>query len=191
MRSTRSLVLVLALLLALTGAGTAAYALTDDGGTGPETLSGRTSKQGRLVLDRDEALDALAAARQRREFLEAVAERDRYLAGVAAQQERERAAAHAAAARQERARASRAAATTRAPAYGPWADLINQYPWPAQTAYEVMMCESGGDANAYNAGSGATGLFQILDGPFDPHENVALAFRMWQSRGWQPWRACI
>ena len=53
------------------------------------------------------------------------------------------------------------------------------------------MCESGGDPNAYNARSGATGLFQILNGPRDPAENVALAFRMWQSRGWQPWRACL
>jgi hypothetical protein len=50
-----------------------------------------------------------------------------------------------------------------------------------------MMCESGGNANAYNARSGATGLFQILGGPFDPAANVAMAFRMWQQRGWQPW----
>jgi hypothetical protein len=188
MRSTRSLALVLVLVFALTGAGTAAFALTDDGGTSASTKSGRTSKQTPLVLDRDEALEARALSRERAEFLQALDDRNRFLAGVAAEQERQRA---------EAARASRAAAAprtatvTRAPAYGPWADLINQYPWPAQTAYNVMMCESSGNANAYNASSGATGLFQILDGPFDPHENVALAFRMWQQRGWQPWRACI
>lgn len=183
MRSTRSLALILVLLFALTGAGTAAFALTDDGGTDPRTLAGRTSKQAPLVLDRDEALEALALSRERAEFLRVLEDRDRFLAGVAAQAERERASRAAA--------APRTATVSRAPAYGPWADLINQYPWPADTAYNVMMCESGGNANAYNASSGATGLFQILNGAFDPYENVALAFKMWQSRGWQPWRACI
>ena len=190
MRHTRSLALVLTLLFALTGAGTAAFALTDDGGTDPKTLSGRTSKQTPTVLDRDEALQAWAEGRQRAEVLRALDERNRFLAGVAAQAEAARREA-AARDRASRAAAARPATPTRAPAYGPWAELINQYPWPADVAYRVMMCESGGDANAYNARSGATGLFQILDGPFDPHENVALAFKMWQSRGWQPWRQCI
>ena len=84
-------------------------------------------------------------------------------------------------------RADRHVAPSRGAAYGPWADLINQYPWPTATAYRIMMCESGGNANAYNPRSGATGLFQILNGPFDPAANVALAYRMWQKRGWQPW----
>jgi microcystin-dependent protein len=193
MRSTRSLALILALLFALTGAGTAAFALTDDGGTSSATKAGRTSKQALAILDRYEAEQAAREQAELDAYLHALAERERFLAGVAAEHERQ----HAQAARAARERASRAAVAarsatvSRAPAYGPWADLINQYPWPAQTAYNVMMCESGGNANAYNASSGATGLFQILDGPFDPHENVALAFQMWQSRGWQPWRACI
>lgn len=97
------------------------------------------------------------------------------------------AAERAAAARQ--ARASRSATRPRTPVSGNWSDLINQYPWPAGTAYRIMMCESGGNANAYNRSSGATGLFQILHGPSDPAANVAAAFRMYQSRGWQPWNA--
>lgn len=72
-----------------------------------------------------------------------------------------------------------------------WRSLVARYPWPVDTALAVMACESGGDPNARNPDSSATGLFQILGGPTDPEANVALAFRMWQSRGWQPWKACI
>lgn len=69
---------------------------------------------------------------------------------------------------------------------GDWLDLISSYDWPVGTACRIMLCESSGDPNARNR-SGATGLFQILGGPTDPAENVALAYSMWSDRGWQPW----
>lgn len=69
---------------------------------------------------------------------------------------------------------------------GDWLDLVASYDWPVGTACRIMLCESSGDPNARNR-SGATGLFQILSGPTDPAENVALAYSMWSDRGWQPW----
>lgn len=57
----------------------------------------------------------------------------------------------------------------------------------------VMACESSGDPNAIGPrqpdGSYPHGLMQILNGPFDPEENMALAASMRARRGWQPW-AC-
>jgi hypothetical protein len=190
-RHTRLIALATSIVIVLAGLAGTAFALTNEEATPSAVKAGRTSKQAPAALLRYEA--AQEKARQASEtaaFMKALDERNRFLAGVAAQQKAE---AEAAQARKERAavlarqRASRAATTSRGAAYGPWADLINQYPWPTQTAYRIMMCESGGNANAYNARSGATGLFQILNGPFDPAANVAMAFRMWQQRGWQPW----
>lgn len=137
-----------------------------------------------------EAYDTAREAKERADVQNYLAElHRREQARLAAEAEQARQARLAAV----RQRAARNAARTpgRAPAYGNWSHLINQYPWPADQAYRIMMCESGGNANAYNPRSGATGLFQILNGPFDPAENVALAFRMWQQRGWQPWKACL
>jgi hypothetical protein len=191
LRHTRLIALATSIVIGLAGLAGTAFALTNDEGTPAAVKPGRTSKQAPAAFLRYEA--AQEKARQASEiaaYVKALDERDRFLAGVAAQQKAE---ADAARARKERAaalaqqRASRAATTARGAAYGPWADLINRYPWPTQTAYRIMMCESGGDANAYNSRSGATGLFQILNGPFDPAANVATAFRMWQQRGWQPW----
>ncbi|HET7652254.1 MAG TPA: transglycosylase SLT domain-containing protein [Acidimicrobiales bacterium] len=191
MRHTRLIALATSIVIVIAGLAGTAFALTNEEATPSAVKAGRTSKQAPAALLRYEA--AQEKARQASEtaaFMKALDERNRFLAGVAAQQKAE---AEAAQARKERAavlarqRASRAATTSRGAAYGPWADLINQYPWPTQTAYRIMMCESGGNANAYNARSGATGLFQILNGPFDPAANVAMAFRMWQQRGWQPW----
>lgn len=189
MRHTRLIASFTSIVIVLAGLAGTAFALTNDEGAPAAVKPGRTSKQAPAALLRYEA--AQEKARQASEtaaYVKALDERNRFLAGVAAQQK-----AEAAQARKDRAaalaqqRASRAASASRGAAYGPWADLINQYPWPTGTAYRIMMCESGGDANAYNARSGATGLFQILNGPFDPAANVAMAFRMWQQRGWQPW----
>lgn len=68
-----------------------------------------------------------------------------------------------------------------------WLHLVSAYDWPVATACAVLGCESGGNPNARNSRSSATGLFQILNGPTDPAANVALAYRMWRARGWQPW----
>lgn len=72
---------------------------------------------------------------------------------------------------------------------GDWRALVASLPWDSATAFAIVRCESGGNPNARNPRSSATGLFQILRGPIDAIENVRLAFRMWQSRGWQPWNA--
>jgi soluble lytic murein transglycosylase-like protein len=68
-----------------------------------------------------------------------------------------------------------------------WSDLISQYAWDVAVACKVMWCESRGNPNARNGRH--VGLFQIANGPFDPAENVALAYSMWSKRGWQPWSA--
>lgn len=71
-----------------------------------------------------------------------------------------------------------------------WRPLVASYPdWSVDLMLRVMWCESRGNPNADNPRSTANGLFQILDGPFDPAANVSLAHSMWSSRGTQPWSA--
>jgi hypothetical protein len=112
-----------------------------------------------------------------------------------AAQDQAQADARAAAADADRARAAAQARAARAvrfvpPSYGPvdWRTLVAQYPWDATVAGRVLWCESRGDPNAQSR-SGANGLFQILGGPFEPAANVATAYQMYASRGWQPWSA--
>jgi membrane protein involved in colicin uptake len=194
-RHTRLIALATSIVLVLAGLAGTAFALTNEEATPSAVKAGRTSKQAQAILARYEAAQKASNEAVLATYMKAIDDRNRFLSGLAAEQEAKAAAERAAQARKDRAallakqRASRSATTAapRGAAYGPWADLINQYPWPTQTAYRIMMCESGGNANAYNARSGATGLFQILNGPFDPAANVAMAFRMWQQRGWQPW----
>ena len=79
-----------------------------------------------------------------------------------------------------------------------WRTLVAQYPWDVEAALRIMRCESGGNARAYNAGSGASGLFQFLmvfhawrfagtAGVFDGAANIAVAYSLWREQGWQPW----
>ena len=71
-----------------------------------------------------------------------------------------------------------------------WMDLIRKYPWDAEHAYRIMMCESGGNPNAINRSSGATGLFQIHPGGsqyLDPVKNADTAYAKYKARGWAPW----
>jgi hypothetical protein len=126
-----------------------------------------------------------AATRARREE-EVLARARQAAAEAAAAEDARRAAEAAAAARDAAARAARAARPS-PPSTGPvdWKALVAQYPWDVTVAERVLWCESRGDPNAHNAG--ANGLFQILGGPFDPVANVALAYRMYSARGWQPW----
>lgn len=95
-------------------------------------------------------------------------------------------------------RASRSARRTSAPAVHPaigtcdtssWQACIASLSWSVGTAMAIVRCESGGNPNARNRRSSATGLFQILGGPTDPIANVMQAYSMWRSRGWQPWNA--
>jgi hypothetical protein len=77
--------------------------------------------------------------------------------------------------------------TSKAAAHACWDGLIGQYNWNTTTAFNIMWCESRGNPNAKNPRSTATGLFQILNGPYDPAANVKLAYEMYSKRGWQPW----
>jgi hypothetical protein len=83
-----------------------------------------------------------------------------------------------------------------------WGDLLAAY-FPANQvdkACSVMLCESGGNPNAENASSSASGLFQFLDSTWTsttgqpppasayiPEAQIAAAGQLWQSSGWSPW----
>lgn len=96
--------------------------------------------------------------------------------------------------RRERSAARQVAYFSRLYGYrvGRWAPLVGRY-FPRSELRNALYCisrESGGDPNAYNHSSGATGLFQLVGYPFDvfpPKVNVHMAFHLWQSRGWSPW----
>lgn len=81
-----------------------------------------------------------------------------------------------------------------APNVARWTYLVEQY-FPAEIykTCRVMACESSGNPGAVGPrqpnGTYPHGLMQILDGPFDPEANMALAASMRAKRGWQPW-AC-
>lgn len=83
-----------------------------------------------------------------------------------------------------------------------WRGLVQAHFGAANTdaALSVMACESGGNPDAYNTGSGASGLFQHLQrywdersdaagwgdvSPFDPPANVAVA--AWLSNRGSDW----
>lgn len=172
-------------VVALFGAIVALWALSDGGGANSRTVGAveATTTTHYIVEDLSPSAHEEAVIAHRTAVGRRVAA---YLQKAKAQHDRKVALA----AEQRRATRSNPQ-QRRIPTYGPWADLINQYPWPTQTAYRILQCESGGNANAYNARSGATGLFQILNGPWDPRANVELAFRMWQKRGFQPWSSSI
>lgn len=70
-----------------------------------------------------------------------------------------------------------------------WQACVASLPWSVSTAMAIVRCESGGNPNARNSHSSATGLFQILGGPIDPIANTLQAYSMYRSRGWQPWNA--
>ena len=80
--------------------------------------------------------------------------------------------------------------------------LISQYPWNVETALAICYAESGGRANAVNAGDrhatclGSYGLFQIdcswyyKANLFDPATNIRLAYGKYVARQWAPWAVC-
>lgn len=71
-----------------------------------------------------------------------------------------------------------------------WRSMVAVYTdWNVDLMLRIMGCESGGDPNNKNRSSSASGLFQILGGPFDPAANIAVAHSMWATRGTQPWTA--
>lgn len=67
-------------------------------------------------------------------------------------------------------------------------ELICSYSWDCATALRVSSCESGFNPLADNPHSSAFGLFQRLgETSTDPKVQVANAYAMYVSRGWQPW----
>ncbi len=71
-----------------------------------------------------------------------------------------------------------------------WDGLLALYPWPQREAFATMYCESKGNPYADNPSSSAESLFQVINGPEDPEQNVAVAYNMFSRRGWQPWETC-
>lgn len=134
------------------------------------------------VRARQEAHTAAAAARL-------AAQRAALEAAVAA-----KIAAREAAAATQRAAAGRLVSVRSLAARRPvaagaaaWMAALARYPWDVQVAARILWCESRGDPSARNGRH--VGLFQIANGPPDPIENIALAYRMYASRGWRPWHA--
>ena len=85
-----------------------------------------------------------------------------------------------------------------------WRPLIEQYFEADQvdTALRVMACESGGDPDAKNPNSSASGLFQHLAkywnsrataarfpgaSVFDPEANIAASAWLQRNHGWYHW----
>jgi hypothetical protein len=79
--------------------------------------------------------------------------------------------------------------------------LICSYDWPCSEALSVMYCESSGAPNAYNAISGASGLYQLVqryhgwrlgegESFFDASTNVRITHELWSEQGFEPWRSC-
>lgn len=82
--------------------------------------------------------------------------------------------------------------------------IIAQYDWNTTTALAVCQAESGGNPKSANWGdhhptcNGSYGLFQIgcdstgglsINSLFNPATNIAHAYALYKSRGWQPWGA--
>lgn len=95
----------------------------------------------------------------------------------------------------------RTSPTPAAVSCGEWRELLAGQSWPLEKACRVMMCESGGNPDAIGERNVVTvngvrrvvyphGLFQVLDGSFDPETNVVQAAAKWAARGWQPWPHC-
>lgn len=81
-----------------------------------------------------------------------------------------------------------------------WRPMVDFY-WGKHGKTDLMLavmdCESGGDPNAKNPYSTASGLYQILDfwhkkwagNYFDPWVNAATAYQIWLSQGIGAWNA--
>lgn len=82
---------------------------------------------------------------------------------------------------------------SRAHALHCWGGLIARYDWPHAKVFDVLYCESNGNADAIgprdSKGLYPTGLMQIKAGTTDPVANIRQAHQMWLARKWQPW-AC-
>lgn len=73
--------------------------------------------------------------------------------------------------------------------------IICAYEWDCETALAIAWRESRWQPEAVNPYSGAAGLMQIhpihgysIDVLRNPYMNVAIAYGLWESEGWRPWR---
>jgi len=82
-----------------------------------------------------------------------------------------------------------------------WDSELAKYDWDVKTAKRILICESGGNSNAKNKSSSASGLMQIIKGTwegntsldwetyrFDGVENIKVAYHIWKNRGFAPWQ---
>ena len=80
---------------------------------------------------------------------------------------------------------------------GRWTRLSRRTGW-AWTCLPTLMLiidrESGGDPNADNPVSSASGLLQLMSihwagkfDPYDPQRNLAYGLKLWRGSGWAPW----
>jgi len=82
---------------------------------------------------------------------------------------------------------------------------INQYDWNINTAYNVMICESGGNPTKINWNDhhrecdGSFGLMQIgcvnyKGNPqdlLDAELNLKIAYSVFKKQGWNAWKNCL
>ena len=78
-----------------------------------------------------------------------------------------------------------------------WRSLVcaAQFQWPCSWALAVIQCESSGNPGAYNPLGPYIGLFQVLNGPYDPYLNAVEAhiqYVEWMAgvRQTSPWPSC-
>lgn len=82
-------------------------------------------------------------------------------------------------------------------------EYVKNIPWDTETAYKVILCESGGNEKIVSK-SGDVGIFQInlvahwpqipgntrsekVDWLKDYKNNTDFAYGLWQKSGWFPW----
>ena len=79
-----------------------------------------------------------------------------------------------------------------------WRPLVATYPWNVDTALCLMAHESGGNPDAYNSSSGASGLMQVLSSwasvfgykssdLFIPQVNLDISYTLYADGGWGHW----
>src|SRR5665647_200647 len=93
--------------------------------------------------------------------------------------------------------ATRAAASLYGSGVARWVRLARGTGWPWSQIPTLMLVidrESGGNPNAKNPTSTASGLLQLMSihwagkfNPFAPRLNLSYGCKLWRGSGWQPW----
>lgn len=85
-------------------------------------------------------------------------------------------------------------------------EIISQYDWDANIAYQIMLCESSGNPEAHNLNyktrDNSFGLFQVnlygrlaserpsAEWLLVAENNIEYAYKLYKGRGWQHWSNC-